>query len=333
MFSRLTARVALAVLALVVIGFALFFTRTGNPLGKETADGDMYTEAVQVPLDLREELVAETVSAPAPDYLITLQNAADWMRENNPNPQVGSVGGEWAVVALARAGVDDDDWFERYLLSLDAALAGEGGRVERMTDYARVTLALTALGLDASNYSGHDLTAALRTFIPHEDRPGYNRTVNADIFALIALDSRPFDGDREAYIAAILAAEAPSGGWGLSTGPTPDITAMAIQALAPYYARDADVRAAIDRALLLLGDQPMPDAEGNAQMIVAHTALGRDATHYVEALLTFREVETGAFMRVGDPNMMATEQVAYALVAHDRFVRGVSRLYDMAGGN
>jgi len=271
----------------------------------------------------------EPVPLPLPAYLNAMNMAFDWIRTTNTNPRVGSVGGEWAVIAFARAGLGEAAWFEQYLASLDLALAGQGGRVERMTEYARVTLALTALGLDATNHNGHDITAALHTFIPHEDRPPYNRTINADIFALIALDSRPYDGERAHYIEAILAAEVPGGGWGLSGGVMPDITAMTIAALAPYYDSNADVRAAIDRALDLFGERPMRDAEGNAQMIVALTALGRDAELHLNALLTFHDSETGAFMRDGQPNMMSTEQAAYALVAYYRFATGRNRLYDM----
>jgi len=273
---------------------------------------------------------SEPTPLPQPDYLIAMNASLDWIRTTNTNPQVGSVGGEWAVVALARAGVCDNAWFERYLTSLDTALAGQGGRVERMTDYARVILALTALGLDASSHNGHDLTAALSTFVPYEERPNHSRAINADIFALLALDSRSYDGDREKYIEAILAAQTENGGWGLGGGATPDITAMAIQALAPYYGSNEDIRAAVNRALQLLGSRPMRDAEGNAQVIVALAALGRDAEIYVQTLLTFHDPVSGAFFRGEEPNMMATEQAAYALVAYYRFMTGQNRLYDMS---
>jgi len=265
-----------------------------------------------------------------PAYLTAMNRALGWIREINPDPQVGSVGGEWAVIAFARAGVDDDAWFQKYLASLDDALTGYGGRIERMTDYARITLALTALGLDASDHNGHDFTAPLRIFTPHEDRAHYNRAINADIFALIALDSNLYDGDRTAYIEAILAAEAPDGGWGLSGNATPEITAMAITALAPYYDTDGYVRAAIGRAIQLIGGRQMRDAESNAQMIVALSALGRDAGAFVHVLLTFQDPETGAFKRGESLNMMATEQAAYALAAYYRFLSGENRLYDMS---
>ena len=275
------------------------------------------------------DIAAVPVSAPAPTYLTAMDSALEWIRATNTDPQVGSVGGEWAVVALARAGIRDDAWFQRYLTSLDAALAGSSGRVERMTDHARVTLALTSLGFDASNYNGHDLTAPLNRFIPRDERANYNRTVNSDIFALIALDSRPYIGDRAQYIEAILSAEAPSGGWGLSSGATPEITAMAIAALALYYESDENVRLAINRALGMFGGRSLRDAESNAQMIVALTALGRDPSIYLDGLMTFYDPTTGAFTRGGYPNMMATEQAAYALVAHHRFISGQNRIYDM----
>jgi len=285
---------------------------------------DVNTDAIS---DAVTETVIEVAAAPVPAYLTAMNRALDWMRAVNPNPQVGSVGGEWSVIAMARAGVIDDAWFRQYLTSLNAEIAG--GRIERVTDYARITLALTALGIDASNHNGQDLTAAFNTFVQAADRPSHSRTINADIFALIALDSRPYNGDRAQYIAAILAAERPGGGWGLMADATPEITAMAIQALAPHYNSNTDARAAIDRNLEWLSRQTVDDAEGYAQIIVALSALGRDARNYVDALLTFQDPQTGAFKRVGHTNMMTTEQAAYALVAYHRFVNGRNSLYDM----
>ncbi|MCL2857118.1 MAG: hypothetical protein FWE19_05275 [Oscillospiraceae bacterium] len=346
--------IALICSVLAVIGLAIFITRSGyvdaqqpipeacssvaiDPEVPPVEDASEYEPQPEYDFEHKEtsdveaEPIAEEIPVPMPEpaYLTAMNGALGWLHESNPSPRVGSVGGEWSVLATARAGLGDAVWFGQYLEALDLALAGEGGRVERMTDYARVTLALTALGLDASIYNGRDLTAALHTFVPHEDRPPYNRTINADIFALIALDSRPYGGDREQYIAAILTAEVPGGGWGLTGGVMPDITAMAIAALAPYHDSSVEVRAAINRALELFGERPMRDAEGNAQMIVALAALGRDAEIHLSALLTFHDPETGAFMRNGEPNMMSTEQAAYALVAYHRFATGQNRLYDM----
>lgn len=273
----------------------------------------------------------ENINIIVPTYREAMYGALSWIRANTTDPIVGSVGGEWAVLALARAGVKDDDWYILYLANLDAALEiGNHGELTRWTDFQRVTLALTALGLDASDYNGHDLTAAFKTYIPRESRPNHSMTINADIFALIALDSRPYSGDRERYIDSILAAQGSSGGWGLAWSAEVDITAMAIQALAPYYDSNSAVRNAINHGLEWIGTQSITDVEDNAQIIVALTALGRDAQSYVEALLTFYDPVTGGFKRNGVVNAMVTEQAAYALVAYHRFVNDMNSLYDMS---
>ena len=104
---------------------------------------------------------------------------------------------------------------------------------------------------------------------------------------------------------------------------------MAIQALSPYYGTSADVREAVHRALEWVNSQEIIDAEGYAQLIVALSALGRDAESYVDALLAYHDPVTGAFMRSGRANMMTTEQAVNALIAYHRFRTGQRSLYDM----
>lgn len=92
---------------------------------------------------------------------------------------------------------------------------------------------------------------------------------------------------REKLVQTILDAALENGGWAL-TGTTadPDMTAMAMQALAPYYDTDENVRAAVDKALDVLSAAQLPtggfvswgseNSESCAQVIVALTALGID---------------------------------------------------------
>ncbi|MFQ7103154.1 MAG: hypothetical protein ACLRQA_08925, partial [Anaerovoracaceae bacterium] len=141
------------------------------------------------------------------------------------------------------------------------------------------------------------------------------------------------------------------GGWALSgTAADPDITAMAIQSLAPYYDSDADVKEAVDKAVEKLSQIQKSDggfaswgtvnSESCAQVIVALTALGIDPDEderfikngrsVVDAMMTFA-VDGGGFRHVssGSVNGMATEQAYYALAAYDRFLQGKTSLYDM----
>ena len=303
---------------------------------------------------------AERVWARTPytNWEHAMNRSIDWIQNAvRPNPLVGSVGGEWAVFALARAGrvTVDDIWVqgwladvERVLLEVDR-ISAQGhniqhppssgtfpGGMRRWTDFQRLTIALSSVGLDASNFNGRDLTAIYKSFIPVHERHALNMTVNVDTFALLALDAANKEGCREQFIGRLLEDQAQSGTWSLGTFDL-DVTVMAAQALAPYYHNDPAVKEALDRALNWLRAQTFPDPESTAQMIVLLTALGPDfaqeAAYYVQWLLRWFDPASGGFRRPtpNDPvNHMATEQAAYALVAYWRFINGMTHLYDMS---
>ena len=298
-----------------------------------------------------------------PAWESAMHAALDYIESVVTTPVVGSVGGEWAVLALARAGRIHAGspwalgWFSALGQMLDevSRLEAEGhdisnpatintfpSELRRWTDFQRVTIALTALGQDATNFQGHDVTAPFRNFVPNTARHALNQTINVDTYALIALDTRPYEGNRTRFKEALLDAQRSDGSWSLiATAPTSaldiDVTAMALQALAPYHrAGDTRVIAAVDQALSWLRAQVFDDPEAIAQMIVALTALGQDfaseAAYYVELILQWADPATGGFRRPNPDsplNLMATEQAAYALVAYWRFVNGMSALYDM----
>ena len=302
--------------------------------------------------------VQAQAQTPYANWEYAMDRSLDWIRNAvAPHPLVGFVGGEWAVLAMARAGRVDvnDPWVLGWLADLERMLAevdrisAQGhdiqrppsagtfpGGIRRWTDFQRVTLALSALGLDATDFNGRDLTAIYRTFVPVNERHALNMTINVDTFALIAMDTAPYDGDRREFIEWLLESQSPRGTWSLGSFDL-DVTAMAAQALAPYYHSDPDIRAAVDRALGWLRAQYFPDPESTAQMIVLFTALGPDfaeeAAYYVSWLLRWFDPASGGFRRPtpNDPvNHMATEQAAYALVAYWRFINGMTSLYDMS---
>ena len=268
-------------------------------------------------------------------------------------PTVNSTGGEWMVIGLARSGRTVPAGYYDNVVEYVKAKADANERLHRakVTDNARVILALTAIGKDVTNVGGHNLLKGL-------DNMAYVQTqgINGPIFTLIALDSHnyPTSGDvtREKLIETILGAVLEDGGWTLSgTKADPDMTAMAIQALAPYYKTNETVKAAVDKALEALsalqrndggfGSWGTVNSESCAQVIVALTALGIDPTAdsrfvkndltVLDALASFY-VTGGGFRHTagGDLDGMATEQGYYALAAYYRFVNAQTRLYDMS---
>ena|GEM_PF-2978036 len=261
------------------------------------------------------------------DWETAMDASLDWLQENiQPSPVVGSVGGEWAVLALARAERVSvrDPWVRGWI----RAVRRPDNGLRRWTDFQRVSLAVNALGLDATDFNGQDLTEPFQTFVPPAERHAMNQTINADIFALIAL------GECDYFLESLLYAQNSDGTWNLGNRMNLDLTAMALQALAPFYVRgDERVTDAVHLALAWLRSRTFPDPESTSQMIVALTALGEDASYYVDHLLHWFDPAEGAFRRprLTDPvNMMATEQAAYALVAHWRFVNGMTALYDFS---
>lgn len=268
-------------------------------------------------------------------------------------PDVGSVGGEWMAIGLARSGLEVPAGYYENVVKYVKEHINDKEQLHRAksTDNARVILALTALGYDVINVGGHNLLAGLND-MSYIKKQG----VNGPIWVLIAFDSHDYEipaGDvtRDALINEILNAQIADGGWSLSGDEAdPDMTAMAIQALASYYNTDANVKAAVDKALDRLSAMQTSaggyvswgtlNSESCAQVIVALTALGIDpqtdtrfiknGCSVVDTLLSF--YTDGGFRHTmdGEINGMATEQGYYALAAFARMQNRKTSLYDMS---
>lgn len=297
------------------------------------------------------------------DWNDAMDATLDWVFAAEPSPQVGGVLGEWAVLAMARAGRVDmhHPWVQCWLYNLAGVLAEIDrileanpdadisnppavstfpGALRRWTDFQRVVITLAALGLNPTDVNGHDLTATFSGFVPTEERHALNRTVLADIFSVIALDAVRTDGDSELFLQNILDLQRDDGTWSLNpTAPSSaldvDITAMALQALAPYF-RDGDeaVVDAATRAKQWLVSQAIDTPESTAQIIIAFAALGIDHGYYVDTMLEWFDPQSGGIRRpnADSPvNPLATAQAAYALVARWRFANDKTALFDIGG--
>lgn len=258
------------------------------------------------------------------------EQTAALLLEKNPEPIPGPLGGEWLVLGMCRLGYDlPEGWIDGYRQKLERYVTDCGGILHdrKYTEYSRVILTVTAMGGDARNVAGCDLTA------PLED---YEQTifqgVNGAIYALLALDSGNYGSEaiRERYIAHILEKELPDGGWCMMGDvPEADVTAMALQALAKYRDRE-DVGAAVERGLKVLEAAEYTTSEAVSQTIVALCELGMPADEKVKLLLTY-QTEAGDFRHVmdGDADALSTEQAFYALVSASLQHSGKS-IYRMA---
>lgn len=288
-----------------------------------------------------------------------ISNTAGYLLKTVKDPQVGSVGGEWAVLGLARSGYDvPDKYYQDYCSTVEAYVKACNGVLDdrKYTEYSRVILALTSIGKDPANVAGYNLLTPLGD---------YDKTIwqgiNGPIFALIALDSGNYpmpqnpnaakQATRDLYVNNILSQQLNDGGFALAgTAADPDITAMALQALAGYKGR-ADVNKVIGEAVSCLSN--MQDDQGGysswgtgnsesvAQVITALGELGislddsrfvKNGNTLVDSLLTYYIKDNG-FRHTADgsgSNGMATEQAFYALVSARRNMDGKNSLYDMS---
>lgn len=285
------------------------------------------------------------------------EQTADILLENG-TPTVGSSNGEWAVIGLSRSRKLTEVAAKGYLENAESYVKNIGS--ERLhnvksTDNSRMILGITAAGGDPTNIGGYDLTAGLSD-MEYIKGQGYN----GPIWALIALDSKQYEipkaenaenqTTREKLVAYILSVQSGDGGWGLMDDTSDiDMTAMALQSLAPYQEQD-EVNTAIQEALNYLSERQLEsggfesygttNSESCSQVIVALTALNIDPLTdsrfikndktILDALCSF-SVDGGFChqLKMPEADVMATEQAYYALTAYFRFQKGETALYDM----
>lgn len=277
----------------------------------------------------------------APTWQEAMQSSLDWLVANAVGTGFHSL--DWTAVALGRAGnlsAEAQSWLNTYRTGITAPTL--------ITDAARVSLAVNALGYNARSFNGQNLTAPFATF---------NSTIgNADMFALIALNSMAENtAAQPLYANAILRAQRANGSW--AWPPTPpfdyfecvDMTSMAIQALAPYYnSNNPAVVNAVTRARSWISTQWIDSVESHAQIIIALTSIGVNPSNHVATLMTFYDPILGGFtapdwdsVDFSDPywflnpppyvvNQISTENAALALVAYQRFNSGQPSLFNIS---
>lgn len=306
----------------------------------------------------------ETADVAAVDYTQALGDTLVYLRKTADDPQFGA---EWNVMTLARYGYEDEAWYGEYYDNVVEYVKAKGSaklHKNKSTDNSRTILALTAIGADATDVGGYNLLEPLADM-------NYVTTqgINGPVFALIAFDTVGYDipklpdgsdgvqTTREGLVEYILGRELSSGGWAFSgSNADPDMTGMTIQALAPYYKSNTEVKTAVDRALDVMSGLQKADggfaswgtvnSESCAQVICGLLDIGRDAGtdeafvksgHSVlDALMGFYVASAGGFAHAAKQNGelvvngMASQQAGYALAAYDRFKKGRNTLYDMS---
>ncbi len=158
---------------------------------------------------------------------------------------------------------------------------------------------------------------------------------------------------KESIVDQILSMQMKAGGWAIM-GEYADVdtTAMTIQALAPYYHTNAEVKSAVDKALDLIGSKQREDGgyisfgaenpEGSAQLIMALASIGIDAKEderfiknghtLMDAIEGFK-LPDGTFSHTtgGDSNKVTTHQVMYCSASYKLLKEGNGRTFYIFG--
>lgn len=246
--------------------------------------------------------------------------------------QAGSTPGDWFPIGLGRLGVEDD--YDGYLAVIKDVVQErykEPGKLSsaKATEWHRISLAVLAMGGDPTNL-GTDENGQIINLIADGTYDRGKTTslgrqgINGWIWGLIALDSLRYEVPEDAFntrddiILEILRQQLEDGGFALSGSTAdPDITAMALQALAPYYNSEK---------------QYTYKQKVKGQEV---TRTVRQVTDEALACLSALQLDTGDFKSWGTQNVESTNQVAVALcalgidpLADPRFIKNGKTLLD-----
>lgn len=302
-----------------------------------------------------------------PNFDKVYADTKKYIQNNVPAPVVASDRGEWAVLGLARAGVELSDayiqaYYDKVVAYVKANIGSDGVLVDpeshnpTVTDNERIILALTAIGKDPANVGGKNLLTALQNKDIMQVTDTSKTDINGLVFGLLALNSGNYTQDSYWLVQAILTQQNADGSWSVSAEKKPagdvDMTAMALQALAPYYNEGGDttVNATVDKALQWLSAKykgtGYTSAESCAQVVVALSALQLNANSDSSFVKTVDGASTsvlGDLLRyylgkgqgfkhaasLKTADQKATEQALYAMAAYERYCRRTKALYDM----
>ncbi len=244
-------------------------------------------------------------------------------------------GTEWYVIALSNYGKYD---FSSYKKALNSYLSVND--VGSASSRLKFALALIATGDKDSRF----ITDFLENSVGEQG-------IMSLVFGLHILNNG-YSCEKystKTLTDELISLQSADGGWSLTgkNGDT-DVTAMTVQALAPQYRNNADVRKATDKALSFLSSRQNSDGtyssygvsnpESIAQVIIALSSLGIDAEkdtrfsknsiNLFDALELFRSGDGGYCHQKGSgANSTATVQVLCSAVAYKKMKSGGSPFY------
>lgn len=258
-------------------------------------------------------------------------------------------GAEWVMLGRLRALDGAQGWktkdadIQTYVGSVMTAIqSGKLSKETVPTTIERVVLTLTALGLDATNFCGQDLTAWLY------ENQNWNNYVSSDlIWGLVALDSGKYtaaDGYKEALIQHLTEYQnQDTGAFFYSSSwnaDDVDMTAMAMIALAPYKDSNATAKKMYDAGWKYI--ESKKDDQGNyggksydpcctnAYVVIAKCAAGETGIEDTVSWMLKNCLGEKGFNLKGEYNGMSTYQGMMSMAAYQRAKAGKADLFAMS---
>ncbi len=259
-------------------------------------------------------------------------NVQDWI-DGSITDNAG-VTSEWYVLALSQSG---ERGFSSYRNALEAYL--DSHNVSSATTRLKYALALSAAG-SGSRY----ISDVLDTSVGKQG-------VMSWIYGLHVLNNgytcRNYD--TQSVVDELLSMQFADGGWAvMGENGDIDVTAMALQALAPHCPYRDDVRQAAERALDFLSQRQQddggyvsfgtPNPESASQVLSALSDMGIDClsderfikngNSLIDGIAAYR-LPDGSFSHTagGGYNETATVQAYYSMVSYMRMTRGEGPLF------
>ncbi|MGG3571502.1 DUF4430 domain-containing protein [Bacillus gobiensis] len=261
---------------------------------------------------------------------------------------------DWELFAVARSGNKIPDSVKKKHIEKTAEYVTSKDKNGRLfgTDLERAIFTVLSLEQDPTNFAGKNLIRMLYT-----DEKNQIGSINTAIYGLLAIDSKTYQlpenakWTREKFIDNILNKQHNDGGWALSSSidaqSEPDLTGMAMTALAPYKDKNEKVKTALAKAGDFLSSTQtdkggyaslgQENSISAAQALIGIVLSGDDPTsekytkngnNVIDAILSYR---TGNGFKWIDSengvNDMATEQVLNSLIQYQSVQDGKGSIY------
>ncbi len=280
----------------------------------------------------------------ADEFLTIANGIIEWKKSDNGSTAdgylindeylllAGTTPGDWYPIGLGRLGISDK--YAAYLAVIKDRIEEryrQPGKLSsaKATEWHRISLAVLAMGGDPTDIGSDENGESINLIADGTYDRGVTTSlgrqgINGWIWGLITLDSLRYnipDGayyTRDDIITEILCRQLSDGGFALSgTAADPDITAMAIQALAPYY-NDEKTYTYMRKSR----------GEDTTQTV-------RVAVDEAISCLSVRQLDGGDFSSWGTENVESTDQVTVALcslgidpLTDERFIKNGNTLLD-----